>query len=244
MTPKVSCLIASILCFTMAEWGIPQTPPSAGGESRVMAPLNWGSSARWRHGLKKTSGTVSIADSGIDFQAANGFQLRWQFQDVQTFDLSPRHLTVTGYENRRWDLPGERRFSFDLASAVPPAVADALSERIAKPAVNGVPDPKAPAFAALGARHQTRGGGTNGVLRFRKSGIDYVTRSGRGARDWRWADIQTLAFPDAYHFRIGGFREIFEFELKEPMSNELFDRLWNDVYARDFSGVKQKGEVQ
>ena len=99
----------------------------------------------------------------------------------------------------------------------------------------------APAFATLGARHRTRDGGTNGVLRFRESGIDYVTPSGGGARSWRWADIQTLAHPDAFHFRVGAYREIFEFELKEPMSAELFDRLWNDVYARDLSGVNPKG---
>jgi hypothetical protein len=205
------------------------------------APLSWESAARWHHDLTKTPGTLALTDSGIEFRAAKGPPLRWPFEEIQTFALSPRRLTLTGYANRRWHFHGERRSRFDLQSAVPPAVAAELAERVAKPAENGVPDPDAPTFATLPARHRTRGGGTNGVLHFRSGGIDYLTDSGHEARSWRWADIRTLALPDPYHFRVGGFRETFGFELKGPMSRELFDRLWNDVYARDLSGVKPKG---
>jgi len=205
------------------------------------APWSWQSAARWRHGLRGTRGTLTLTDSGVEFRPAQGTPLEWRFAEIQTFDLSSHRLTVTGYENRQWHLYGERSFRFELESGVPAAVAAHLGERVAKPAENGQPEGDAPAFATLGARHRTRGGGTNGVLRFRDSGIDYVTASGGGARSWRWADIQTLAQPDAFHFRVGAFREIFEFELKTPMSAELFDRLWNDVYARDLSGANGKG---
>ena len=223
-------LITSFVCITAPVWIFPQS-----------APLNWRSSVRWRHGVKKSPGTLAITNSDVEFLPEKGPPLRWTYVEIQTFDLSPRRLRVTGYEDRGWRLPGERTFRFDLASVVPPAVAAELAERLAKPAENGVPNSHAPAFATLRARHRTRDGGTNGVLRFRESGIDYVTPSGRGARSWRWADIQTLAHPDAFHFRVGAYREIFEFELKEPMSEELFEQLWNDVYARDLRGVDLKG---
>jgi hypothetical protein len=205
------------------------------------APLNWQTPARWCHGMKKTRGTLTLADTGIEFRPAQGSTLQWRFKEIQTFDLTPRQLRVTGYENRPWHFYGERSFRFEMQSAMPPRVAVELAARVAKPAENGEPDVSAPAFATLDARHRTRAGGTNGVLRFRNSGIDYVTGSGEGARSWRWADIQTLARPDAFHFRVGAYREISEFELKEPMSTELFDRLWNDVYARDLGGVNPKG---
>ncbi len=218
------------------------TAPSQNPGIHAAAPMNWQSAARWRHGVKKTAGTLALTRSGVEFRPAQGPTLRWTYVEIQTFDLSPHCLTVTGYENRGWHLPGERTFRFDLASVMPPAVAAELAEHVAKPAQNGAPDANAPAFVTLGARHRTRTGGTNGVLRFRDSGSDYVTASGRGARSWRWADIQTLAHPDAFHFRVGAYREIFEFDLKEPMSDELFDRLWNDVYVRDLSGVNAKGE--
>jgi hypothetical protein len=205
------------------------------------SPFDWTSAARWHHGLRKTRGTLLLTDSGIEFRPERGSPMRWPFAEIQTFNLSPRRLKVTGYENRKWPFHGERSFRFDLESAMPPSIAAELAQRVGKPAKNGAPEPSAPAFATIGARHRTRGGGTNGILRFRESGIDYVTDSGRGARSWRWGDIQTLARPDAFHFRVGGYRESFDFELKEPMPRKLFDQLWNDAYARDLSGLEPNG---
>lgn len=232
-------IVVLAIGMASAPWAAAAAPAAERG-GQALAPLNWQSSARWRHGLKKTPGTLALTDSGVEFRPAKGPPLRWRFGEIQTFDLCPRRLKVTGYENRGWRLHGERSFRFDLESDVPPAVASDLAEHVGKPAENGVPDPALPAFSTLGARRRTRAGGTNGVLRFRNSGIDYVTNSGRRARSWRWADIQTLAHPDAFHFRVGAYRETFEFELKEPMSDELFDRLWNDLYARGLS-VSPKG---
>jgi len=240
------CLGTALLAIGFA--GVPSTGaidlPENPGRVPSATPFQWQSAARWCHGVKKTSGTLTLAESGIEFAAARGPRFRWSFVEIRTFDLSPRCLKLTGYENRSWHRYGERSFSFDLASAVPPAIATELAECVAKPAANGAPDPTAPAFATLAARHRTRSGGTSGVLRFRDSGIDYVTGSGRGARSWRWADIQTLAYPDAFHFRVGAYREIFEFELKQPMPGELFDRLWNDLYARDLGVTGPKGGVR
>ena len=202
--------------------------------------LNWQSSVRWRHGLKKTSGTLAFNARGVEFQAAKGKLLHWSFEEIQTFKLSPHRFQLTGYANRKWHLQGERSFLFDLKSSVPPEVAARLARRVGKPVKNGDPSADASAIATLPARHRTRGGGTNGVLRFRKEGIDYVTADGRGARSWRWQDIQAIANPDPFHFRVDGYREIFSFELKQPMSKKLFDRLWNDVYAGDLRGLEFK----
>jgi uncharacterized protein (DUF2344 family) len=38
--------------------------------------------------------------------------------------------------------------------------------------------------------------------------------------------------------RLGGYLETFDFELKQPISADLFDRLWDHLYARDLN-VKQ-----
>jgi hypothetical protein len=199
--------------------------------------LSWQCSAYWRHDLKKTSGVLALTNRGVEFQPAKGQRLYWSMDEIQTFKLSPHHLNLTGYQNRKWRLHGERSFRFDLKPAVPPEVAAQLAARIGKPVENADPSATAPAFATLGARHRTFGGGTNGVLRFRKGGIDYVTTGGRGSRSWRWSDIQTIANPDPYHFRVQGYRETFEFELKQPMSRRLFDRLWDAVYARGLEGL-------
>ena len=205
------------------------------------AEVTWTSAARWRHGLKRSPGTLSITEDGVRFKAGSGPLLEWSFEEIQTFNLAPRRLKIVSYQNRRWHFHGERGFTFEFLSPMPAGVAEALARRVGKPSENGIPDPNIQAFAMLRARHRTRGGGTNGVLRFSPSGIEYITRSGRGARSWRWADIETIARPDPYHFRVSAYREIFSFELKSPMSEALFDRIWNRVYARNLTGLSLKG---
>jgi hypothetical protein len=224
----------------------PPASNAAGQQASTQAAnANWQTPAKRRRSLiSKTSGTLALTDTGVEFRPAKGQPLSWKFEDIQTFHATPHRLRLTGYANRKWHLRGERSFRFDLETEMPPSVSAALAARVGKPAENGVPNPNAPAFATLGARRRTRGGGTNGTLRFRESGIDYVTASGRGARSWRWADIQTLARRDAFHFSVGGYRETFEFELKEPMPRALFDRLWNAVYARALNGLNLNGGGQ
>ena len=148
------------------------TPAAAhSAASSDTAQSNWQVPARWRHGLlSKTPGTLMITDTGVDFRPEKGELLSWKFEEIQTFRVSPHRLELTGYQNRRWHFHGERSFRFDFAAVLPPAVAATLAARVGKPAINGVPNPSAPAFATLGARDRTRGGGTNGTLRANYSG--------------------------------------------------------------------------
>jgi hypothetical protein len=216
-------------------------------------PLNWQSEARLHEGLKKIAGTLSIGEQGVEFHPAKGpprgragdSARRWPFVEIQTFDLvTPRRFVLTGYENRGRLRSGDRRFRFDLESPVPPAIAAGLAQRVRKPVRNGDPEPQSPSFAKLPARHRTLKGGSNGTLRFREAGIDYVTGADGESRSWRWADIQTLANPDPYHLRVAGYRETFEFILKQPLAPELFDRLWDHVYAQDLRASPGTGGMR
>ena len=200
--------------------------------------LPWHIPAKWHRGLlRKQSGTLTISDSGVAFGPAGDTLLRWPFDEIQTFDLTPHWLVVTGYQNRPWRLPGERKFRFGLLSPMPPSVAATLARRVGKPSENGIPNPNAPAIAVIAARHRRLDGGTNGILRFREAGIDFVTRSGQGERSWRWADIETIAQPNPYELEIEGYREIFDFELKRPLSRQLSDQLWDGVYGQRLIGL-------
>lgn len=221
---------------------IPASVFAAGGASVAQSGsagslASWQSPARLKHLITKTRGTLVINDRGVEFRPRKGSPLRWSYIEIQSFDLKAHHLDFKTYQNRSWHLHGDRTFHFKLENAVPPEVATEFAQRVGKPAKDGVPNPHATAFATLPARHRTFGGGTNGVLRFRKGGIDYVTASGRGSRSWSWADIETIAHPDPYHFRVQGYRETFEFELKKPMSRKLFNQLWDDVYGRGLTGL-------
>jgi hypothetical protein len=208
--------------LTMAFAGGPLTAQTAG---------RWQSAARWHRTLEKSlPGTLLINDTGVEFQSAK-LKERWAWLDIYSFDLSAREFTLISYRNRPWHEPGDRRFHFTLAQSIPPSVASELTTRVARPVRNGDPQPMAAATAEIPAHRRAFSGGSNGIIRLRNDGIDYVTKDGRDARSWRWDDIETIANPNPWELRVGGYREIAEFDLKQPMPRELFERMWDRLYG-------------
>lgn len=225
-------VVLPALLMAACEFVLAQTP----------AVIQWQSPAQFRQLFKRTTkGTVLFDNAGIEFRSSR-FSQRWPYSEVKTFDLSgARELVITDYRNRHWHEPGERRFRFTLSQPIPPAIAAMFTSRVGRPVVNGDPYPTAAVIAELSAHHRERFGGSNGTLRLREDGIDYVAADGRDSRSWRWADIQTLANPNPWEFRVTAYREIVEFDLKRPLSRELFDRLWNSLYAQDLNVAPPNG---
>lgn len=212
--------IASVLSATLSGTLFAQT-----------SAADWKISAGWHRSLKKAvPGFLVIDKNGVEFSSVK-FTQRWAFIEIHSFDLSTRELTITGYQNRHWHEPGEQRFLFTLSEPMPPEIAAQLTAHIGKPVRNGVPLPGAAAMAEIPAHHRMWSGGSNGTLRLKDGGIDYVTEDGRDSRTWRWADIQTIANPNPYELRVMAYREIVEFDLKQPMSRDLFEVMWDHLYA-------------
>ncbi|MCU1340209.1 MAG: hypothetical protein JWO19_5790 [Bryobacterales bacterium] len=213
--------IASVLSAAFTGAAFAQTSGAA----------EWKTSARWHRSLKKAvQGTLVIDQDGVEFSSAK-FTQRWVFVEIHSFDLSAQELTLTGYQNRHWHEPGEQRFQFTLSEPMPPEIAAQFTGRVGKPVRNGIPLPGVAAMAEIPAHHRMWSGGSNGTLRLKDGGIDYVTENGRDSRTWRWADIQTLANPNPYELRVMAYREIVEFDLKQPMSRDLFELMWDHLYA-------------
>ena len=189
---------------------------------------------------KAVSGTLIIESDGIAFHSANSSR-RWLFGEIHTFDLSRRDLTLTLYQNRRWHEPGERRLHFKTQEPIPPSLASLMAVRVGRPVRNGTPATEAAALVEIPARHPRPFGGSNGMLRLRNTGVDYVSSDGRDSHSWRWSDIQTIANPDPYSFRVTAYREIVEFELKQPLSRSLFDEMWGRLYASDLNLAVRTG---
>jgi len=221
MRHQACFLIAGVLSAALSETTFAQTGAAA----------DWKAPARWHRSLKKAvPGNLVIDQDGVEFSSAK-FTRQWAFAEIHTFDLSAQELTLTSYQNRHSHEPGEQRFQFTVSEAIPPEVATRLTERVGKPVRNGIPLPAVAATAEIPAHHRMWSGGSNGTLRLKDSGIDYVTENGRDSRAWRWADIQTMANPNPYELRVTGFREIVEFDLKQPMSRDLFEIIWDHLYA-------------
>lgn len=206
--------------------------------TRSAAPLlNWQASARLRHTLGSLAGTLKVNSTAVEFQSPKGFSRRWTFSDIQTLDLWRSGVVLKEYEKRGRLRPGTRSYRFELEKEMPPAVAAEMAQLLGRPARNAIPPPDASSFAEIPAHHRTAFGGTksNGTLRFRDGGMDYLTQSEKDSRSWRWADIRTLSNSDAYHLILFGYRETYSFDLKQPMTRELFDRLSEQVYTHNSS---------
>lgn len=194
----------------------------------------WQTQARWRRSVAKAlPGTLVIDEGGVEFQSANSRQ-RWTFIEIHTFDLSSRDLTLWTYQRRSWHEPGERPFHFTLSEPMPSEAVAQLSAHVEKPVRNGISLPGAQVLSEIPAHRRTWWGGSNGTLRLRDDGIDYLTE-GRDSRSWRWADIQTIANPNPFELRVTAHREIVEFDLKQPLPRALFERLWDKLYATDLN---------
>lgn len=204
----------------------------------------WQTPAKWHRSLKKAEpGTLVLDGDGVEFRSAK-FNQRWHYVEIHTFDLSQQELTLLTYQNRPWHEPGERPFRFALGEPMPPEIAAQFTDRVAKPVRNGMPMAKSAALVEIPARHRVWSGGSNGTLRLMDDGIEYVTENGRDSRSWRWIDIQTIANPEPYEFRITGYREIVDFDLKQPLTRGVFERLWDRLYATGLNLSPSPGEPQ
>src|SRR5437016_5738998 len=114
-------------CALIAGLGDPQEADQP--RSRM-----WESMARLHRMPKKPlSGMLVIDSEAVEFRSPK-FSRRWSFLDIHTFNLSQQDFELTTYQNRHWHEPGERRFTFTLAEAIPPSVAAMMQERIDRPA--------------------------------------------------------------------------------------------------------------
>ena len=195
----------------------------------------WQAPANWHRLLKKdVPGSLVLDDAGVAFRSPK-FNQRWAYVDIHSFDLSARELTLDSYQNRPWHEPGEQRFQFTLSEPMPSEIAAQLTERVGKPVRNGVPLPSAAVLTEIPAHRRMWSGGSNGTLRLKETGIDFVTENGRDSRTWRWADIQTIANPNPYELRVTGYRETVEFDLKQPLARVVFEQMWDRLYAADLN---------
>ena len=202
----------------------------------------WQAPASWHRILKKdVPGTLVLDDAGVEFRSPK-FNQRWVYVDIHSFDLSTRELTLESYQNRPWHAPGERRYQFTLAEPMPPEIAAQLTEHVGKPVRNGIPLPSVAVLSEIPAHRRMWSGGSNGTLRLKDTGIDYVAEDGRDSRTWRWADIQTIANSNPYELRVTGYRETVEFDLKQPLARVVFEQVWDRLYAADLNLSTDGGE--
>jgi len=200
---------------------------------------SWQSPAKLRRAVGSKKGDLLVGANGIEFRSGKGQTLKLPYLEVQTFHLSPHSLVIETYQNRKKHMPGVERLRFEMTESVSPQVAADLTKEVQRPSQNAVPDPAAQGIV-IPAHHRSLAGGTNGILRFRDGGIDYVTGAPDDSRSWRWADLQTLSSPDPYHLLAFGYRDTYSFDLKELLPQSLYYRLVDEIDAQSAAESQQR----
>ena len=225
MLPVV--VLSASLFFHIPKAGAETAKDPNQADTRIS--MSWQSHAKLHHFVGKEHGDIAMGADGIEFRSEKGRTLKWPFLEIQTFSLSSHRLDIRTYNNRNRHLPGMQRYRLDLEQAVPPEIAAGLARQVRRPSRNVIPDPGMTSISNVSVHHRTRTGGTNGTLRFREDGIDYVTSVASDNRSWRWNDLQTLSKPDPYHLLVFGYRDTYNFDLKEPLSQTVFNRSADQV---------------
>ncbi len=211
--------------------------PAAQQDRTSATSLRWEIPARMRRAdlISSDHGDLLIDQNGVEFRSGNERSWHWTLPEIHTLFITPNRLVLRTYTNRSLHRPGQREYRFELTQPLPPAVAAGLAEALARPSQNADPDPNAAAIAIIPVRHRAFSSGTNGVLRFRQNGIDYITGARGDSRSWRWADLQTLSDPDPYHLFIFGYRDTYTFDLKAPVSRKLLDWATDEMFQHSES---------
>jgi hypothetical protein len=246
MTYANRTITGLLLALILASFGRAQTMPQGTAERSADArpqnsspSLAWESPARLRHGIiGGTPGTLRADSRGIEFVPLKAASTRWTFMEIKALELQKRRVVLIGYDNRKWHLPGTQRFDLELQNEITPAVAASLTAEMARPVRNMLPDPDAPANTVIAVRRSGHFGGSNGFLRIRRQGIDYVTAQPGQSRSWRWMDLQTLSNPDPYHLFVFGYRDTYAFDLKETLSRELFNHVSDEIWIHNESELR------
>lgn len=191
----------------------------------------WQTEAKWKQDFIgfKDQGTLSIDDQGVRFESKGGHSQKWSFLDIQSLLVAPHRLELETYARRSMHRPGEQRYEFKFSQSIPAEVAARLANGVKRPSQNAVPNSESSEITSVPVHHKTFRGGTNGILRFRQDGIDYITVSGEDSRSWRWSDLETLSLSDPYHLLVFGYRDTYTFDLKKPLARAVFDQAAKEI---------------
>lgn len=245
---RLKSLVWSVLMVGVSTWLYPPGAVANSAMDRKDANpdksfIVWQAPAKLRRIVGSERGDLTIGSDGIEFHSLKSSTMKWPFLEVQTFRLSPHSLTIETYQNRKRHLPGMERYRFELDQPMSPLVAAELARAVQRPSQNALPDTTSQGYL-IPAHHRTGTGGTNGTLRFRDGGIDYLTTAPGDSRSWRWADLQTISNPEPYQLFLFGYRDTYTFDLKERLPQLLSHHLIDALDADSTGNLLLKPDIR
>lgn len=195
-------------------------------------------SVRHKHFLGSGQGTLSISERGMHYreQGRSAHRWDWTWNDVQQLLIAPRTLRVLTYEDNRWQLGRDRSHRFELAGAGSfEEVWTLLKDRLDQRLVAALARHEGDLWWSIPAKRLRRFGGDHGELMVTSAGVVFRSRSLEASRTWRWADLESVSRTGPFQLTFTtyeralaeyGALKSFTFQLKQPLEEEAFRRLW------------------
>ncbi|MCX6616871.1 MAG: lytic transglycosylase domain-containing protein [Acidobacteria bacterium] len=186
-----------------------------GSSSLLAAPFSF--AARHDHLRGGCDGKLTIGDTEVGFESAK-HTFHWPYLEVQQLRLldDGRVDLLTYEDGPKWKLGADREFHFKLSGDQREALRF-LQAKLGQRLIGGSADPPGSVLAQFAVKHQ----------------VDKAQ-----SRRWRWEDIETISSSGRYQLTITTFERdrlhyanarAFNFQLKQPISEETFNVLWRKV---------------
>jgi hypothetical protein len=183
----------------------------------------------------------------------------WRDEDLKRIELKPREVRLTAYEAARYPLlpkqvpkskggkelrlGSEREHVFQLTEGEStPEVVSLLLARFPRPLASSVLPAESTASGALlfeiPVFHRQRQGGASGNLRVFEQYVLFAAEKAEASRFWRYQDLRDIGRLGRYGFELATYEKqlaadgkSYIFDLKRPLAEAEYDKLWARVYA-------------
>jgi len=208
------------------------------------------------HLRKSCEGELVINEDGIeyitDFEQHERY---WDFVDIKLLKLISKNeievQTYTQYRpkltlNQSLKVGRDESFRFKLIEGeLTQQISAFLQNKIKKPMattfVEMDSETVSPAFT-LRVRHRHRWGGCPGILKVYDDKLIFQSYTEpTDSRLWRWSDLQGVGRSGRFKFEVmtfepqmGGPEKPYNFDLKEEMTDEMYDFVWKKFYKVDY----------
>lgn len=192
------------------------------------------------HLFKSCKGELIINLQGVEYRTDNREHARsWSYADIQMIKLATaKKIEVISYESSRMRLGRDKTFAFKaLKGEVTKEVSDFLLAHVGRPLATGFVASEEKSQYEIPVRHRHSFGGEQGRLKVYADRVVYESAKQEGSRYWRWSDVKGISRTGPYQFsvmtfepKLGGPTKTYNFDLKEPMGDAVYEYMWAKVY--------------
>lgn len=203
--------------------------------------------ARHNHLRKACSGVLVFGERGVAFEGKGkkAHRFGWDYSGIQQLLVEPARIRLLTYEDVKWKLGADRELEFQAVAGDFRAAYQTLKSRMDQRLVGALAEGAEPLWEAP-AKLLGLVAGAQGRLVLAADRVVFDSpRPGR-SRTWLDRDIENISSTGPFEFTLTshersrrhyGSRKSFQFQLRQPLPEQTYNRLWRRLTeARHHSG--------